>query len=214
MVDLSGSTGVGAPVTKAARAVEIAAVLALAAVRQQDRVGALLFTDRIEHVVPPAKGRRHALRVIRDLLAFSPVGRRTDVAAGLDYAARLLHHRSIVVILSDFVAEGWERPLARLAARHDVLAITIEDPREVAPTPSGWITFCDPEGKAEHLVDLGDPAVRARWRTQVASAREARARLFRVSGVDHLALDTAGDYSTALRRAFARRPHRRGRRAR
>lgn len=214
VVDHSGSTDVGAPVTKVARAVEIAAVLALAAVRRQDRVGALLFTDRIEHVVPPAKGRRHALRVIRDLLAFTPVGRRTDLAAGLDYTARLLHHRSIVVVLSDFVAEGWERSLARLAARHDVLAITIDDPREVAPTASGWITFCDPEGEGEQLVDLGDAKVRAAWRHQVAGVVEARARAFRVSGVDHLALDTTGDYATALRRAFARRPHRRGKVAR
>ncbi len=214
VVDHSGSTDVGTPVTKVARAVEIAAVLALAAVRQQDRVGALLFTDRIEHVVPPAKGRRHALRVIRDLLAFSPVGRRTDLAAGLDYAARLLHHRSIVVVLSDFVAEGWERPLARLAARHDVLAITIDDPREVSPVASGWIAFSDPEGEAEKLVDLGDARVRAAWRTEAARMVEARARAFRVSGVDHLALDTAGDYTTALRRAFARRPRRRGRGAR
>ena len=89
-------------------------MLALAAAHQNDRVGALLFSDEVERVIPPRKGRRHALRVIRDLVAFEPAGRRTNLAASLSYASRLLRHRSIVVVLSDFIAEGWERPLRRL----------------------------------------------------------------------------------------------------
>ncbi len=130
LVDQSGSTRFGEPVTKAALAVEVAAVLALAAAYHNDRVGALLFADQVERVIPPRKGRRHALRVIRDLVAFQPAGRRTNLAASLSYASRLLRHRSIVVVLSDFIAEGWERPLRRLAARHEVVAITVDDPRE------------------------------------------------------------------------------------
>src|SRR5512146_1322610 len=101
------------------------------------RVGALFFTDQVEHVVPPRKGRRHALRVIRDLVAFEPRGRRTNLAASLTYAGRLLRHRSIVVILSDFLDEGWERPLRRLVARHEVVAITVDDRREHALPDSG-----------------------------------------------------------------------------
>ncbi|HSC57946.1 MAG TPA: DUF58 domain-containing protein, partial [Gemmatimonadales bacterium] len=130
VVDQSGSTRFGHPVTKAALAVEVSAVLALAAAEHNDRVGALLFSDTVERVIPPAKGRRHALRVIRDLVAFTPRGRRTDLAAALSYASRLLSHRSIVVVLSDFAAAGWERPLRQLAARHEVVAVTVDDPRE------------------------------------------------------------------------------------
>ncbi|MGH7644637.1 MAG: DUF58 domain-containing protein, partial [Gemmatimonadales bacterium] len=118
VVDQSGSQHFGRPYTKAGLAVEVAAVLALAAARHHDRVGALLFADRVERVVPPAKGRGHALRVIRDLVAFQPQGRATNLAGALRYAARLLRHRAIVVVLSDFRAEGWEEPLGQLATRH------------------------------------------------------------------------------------------------
>ena len=145
LVDQSGSTRFGEPVTKAALAVEVAAVLALAAAYHNDRVGALLFSDQVERVIPPRKGRRHALRVIRDLVAFEPVGRRTNLAASLSYASRLLRHHSIVVVLSDFIADGWERPLRRLAARHEVVAITVDDPREHELPDAGWIEMLDAE---------------------------------------------------------------------
>lgn len=212
VLDHSGSTDTGEPNTKAARSVEVAAVLALAAARQQDRVGALVFTDRIEHVVPPAKGRKHAMRVIRDLLAFSPQGRRTDLVAALRYTSRLLHHRSIVIVLSDFVAEGWEQPLRQLASTHEVVAITVDDPREEAVPASGWIDFVDAESGQRMLVDTGDEDVRKRWTGLAEEARERRARSLRSAGADHIALETAGDYALILRRAFARRLKSRGRR--
>src|SRR5256886_1039357 len=111
IVDQSGSLHFGRPYTKAGLAVEVAAVLALAAARHNDRVGALLFADAPEYVVRPAKGRAHALRVIRDLVAFAPRGRGTNLGGALSYAAKLLRHRAIVVVLSDFRAEEWEDPL-------------------------------------------------------------------------------------------------------
>src|SRR3954469_3451573 len=163
LVDQSGSTRFGEPVTKAALAVEVAAVLALAAAYHNDRVGALLFADEVEQVIPPAKGRRHALRVIRDLVAFQPAGRRTNLGASLSYASRLLRHRSIVVVLSDFLATGWERPMRRLAARHDVIAITVDDPREHALPDAGWIELVDAESGEQVLVDTGNSTVRARF---------------------------------------------------
>ena len=179
MVDQSGSTRFGEPVTKAALAVEVAAVLALAAAYHNDRVGALLFADEVERVIPPRKGRRHALRVIRDLVAFEPAGRRTNLAASLSYASRLLRHRSIVVVLSDFIAEGWERPLRRLAARHEVVAITVDDPREHDLPDSGWIELEDAETGRRVLVDTGSREVRARVkraRRPAAGGAGARAR--------------------------------------
>src|SRR5256885_16648811 len=119
IVDQSGSLHFGRPYTKAGLAVEVGAVLALAAARHNDRVGALLFADRVEYVVRPSKGRGHALRVIRDLVAFAPRGRGTNLAEALRYAMKLLRHQAIAVVLSDFRAEGWEEPLAMLQAEHD-----------------------------------------------------------------------------------------------
>jgi uncharacterized protein (DUF58 family) len=204
VVDQSGSTRVGDPVQRASRAVEVAAVLALAGAREQDRVGALLFTDRVEHVVRPAKGRRHVLRLIRDLLAFTPTHSGTDVASAILYASKVLGHRGVVVLVSDFLAAGWDAPLRRLAARHDVTAVTVDDARELRPRGRGWLTFEDPERPSRPtLVDVGDAAVIRRW-TALAQARLAdRDQRLRTAGVRHLAIDVHQDYAPLLRRAFS-----------
>jgi uncharacterized protein (DUF58 family) len=213
VVDQSGSTRFGKPMTKAALSVEIGAVLALAAAHHNDRVGALLFADEVERVIPPAKGRRHALRVIRDLIAFEPAGRATNLGAALQYATRLLRHRSIVAVLSDFLATGWERPMRRLAASHDVIAITVDDPRERQLPESGWVEMADAETGERVLVDTGNRTVRERL-ARLAERRAAeRKRVLAASGVDLVALRTDVDYSLPLRRAFAlraRRLHRGG----
>jgi uncharacterized protein (DUF58 family) len=205
VVDQSGSTRFGEPLTLA---VVVAAVLALAAARQNDRVGALLFADEVEQVIPPRKGRRHALRVIRDLVAFEPAGRRTNLAASLSYASRLLRHRSIVVVLSDFIAEGWERPLRRLATRHDVVAITVDDPREHELPESGWIEMQDAETGRRVLVDTGSRDVRTRVGVLTKARREERSRTVAAAGADQVHLETGVPYALPLRRAFAQRARR------
>jgi uncharacterized protein (DUF58 family) len=212
VVDQSGSTRFGDPVTKGGLAVEVAAVLALAAAFQSDRVGALFFTDEVEHVVPPRKGRRHALRVIRDLVAFEPRGRATNLAASLTYTGRLLRHRSIVVLLSDFFAEGWERPLRRLAARHEVVAITVEDPRERSLPDAGWVELADAETGRRVLVDTSNRGLRQRMEQSAQRRREDRRRILSAAGADHLELETGSDYKLPLRRHFAMRARRVGRR--
>lgn len=208
VVDQSGSTRVGDPVTKAALAVEVGAVLALAAANQNDRVGALFFAEQVEQVVPPRKGRRHALRVVRDLLAFTPATRGTDLAASLTYAGRLLRHRSIVVVLSDFAAEGWERPLRRLAARHEVVAVTVDDARERGVPAVGWIALDDAEGRGTALVNTASPRVRAELAERAERRRLERARVLAAAGVDQVALLAGEDYAPALRKAFALRARR------
>jgi uncharacterized protein (DUF58 family) len=208
VVDQSGSTRFGEPLTKAGLAVEVAAVLALAAAYHNDRVGALLFSDAIERVIPPRKGRRHALRVIRDLVAFEPAGRRTNLGASLSYASRLLRHRSIVVVLSDFIAEGWERPLSRLGARHEVVAITVDDPRENQLPESGWIEMVDAETGRRILVDTGSRDVRLRMAQLAERRRQERTRALVAAGADHVRLETGIDYAIPLRRAFALRARR------
>ncbi|HXI21604.1 MAG TPA: DUF58 domain-containing protein, partial [Gemmatimonadales bacterium] len=198
MVDQSGSTHFGTPRSKAALAIEVASVLALAAATTHDRVGALLFSDQVERVIPPAKGRKHALRVIRDLVAFSPRGRRTDLARALHYATGLLKHRSIVVILSDFLAQGWESPLRQLAVRHDVVAVAVEDPRETALPDAGWLDLEDAETGARRVVDTSDRTVRGRLRALAERRREERSRVFAAAGVDQMVLDTRQDYAPVL----------------
>ncbi len=190
----------------------LAIVLALAAARHNDRVGALLFADEVERVIPPRKSRQHALRVIRDLVAFEPAGRRTNLVASLSYASRLLRHRSIVVVLSDFIAEGWERPLRQLAARHEVVAITVDDPREYDLPESGWIEMLDAESGRRVLVDTGSREVRRRVAEMAEQRRADRGKALAALGADQVGLDTTRDYAIPLRRAFAlraRRIHRR-----
>lgn len=212
VVDQSRSTRVGEPVARAARAVEVAAVLALAGAREQDRVGALLFTSEVEHVVPPAKGRRHALRLIRDLLAFTPTRPGTDIGHALTYASRVLAHRAVVVVLSDFLGQEWSSPLRSLAARHDVTAVTIDDRREREPPVGAWFEFEDAERGTRSLVNLADPSVRSRWEAAARARIDGRNQQLRSAGVRHLALELGEDYAPALRRTFAARRRLRRRR--
>jgi len=208
IVDQSGSLHFGRPYTKAGLAVEVAAVLALAAARHNDRVGALLFADRPELVVRPAKGRAHALRVIRDLVAFAPRGRGTNLAGALRYAAKLLRHRAIVVVLSDFRAEGWEDALAQVAARHEVVAITVDDPREYDLPDAGWVELEDAETGQRLLVDTSHGPTRTRIRVAAEKLQQERTRKLVQAGVDRVALQTTVPYGVPLRRAFAERARR------
>jgi uncharacterized protein (DUF58 family) len=208
IVDQSGSLHFGHPTSKAAVAVEVAAVLALAAARHHDRVGALMFADRVEYVVRPAKGRGHALRVIRDLLAFAPRGRGTNLGEALRYATKLLHHRAIVAVISDFRADGWEDPLARLSEHNDLVAITIDDPRELQVPESGWVDFSDAETGQRVLLDTSDPGTRTRLLVASERLAQERTRRLQQAGVDRVSLRTDVPYGLALRRAFHARARR------
>jgi uncharacterized protein (DUF58 family) len=208
IVDRSGSVEFGDPLRKADRSVEVAAVLALAATRHNDRVGALIFSAGVDHVIPPAKSRRHALRVVRDLLTFRPVTRGTNLGVALAYAAKLLRHRAIVVIMSDFRATGWEDQLRRLARRHEVVAITVDDPRERELPDVGWIELEDAENGRRMLVDTSRPDTRLRMHIAAEEHRLARAKVLERAQVDHIPLMTDRPYAHALLEAFARRARR------
>ena len=206
VVDLSGSERFGTRNRfKSELASELAAVLAMSAIRNNDRVGAVLFTDRIEHVVPPRKGRRHALRLMRDLLAFEPVGQGTDIAAAVDYVGKMLVHKAIIFLVSDFQEEELEQPLKLLAQRHDVVAVTVDDPSEHELPDLGLARFVDPETGHTLDVDTSDPAVRARFAEAVTEELTARKRLLRRLAIDEIPLHTDGGVVDPLIRFFRTR---------
>ncbi len=206
VVDLSGSERFGTQTRfKSELASELAAVLAMSAIRNNDRVGAVLFTDRIEHVVPPRKGRRHALRLMRDLLAFEPVGRGTDIRAALEYTGRMLSHKTIIFVVSDFQSSDLEQPLKLLAQRHDVVAVTVDDVSEQTLPDIGLARFVDPETGATLNVDTSDPAVRAQFAAAVSEELAARRRLLRRLAIDEIPIHTDGGVVDPLIRFFRTR---------
>ncbi len=212
-VDHSGSERFGtAQRFKSELATEIGAVLAMSAIRNNDRVGALLFTDRVEHVVPPGKGRRHVLRLIRDVLVHEPEGKGTDIPAAIDYLAKMLPNRAIIFLISDFVAAGLERPLKILAQRHDVVAVTITDPRERELPDIGLARFTDPETGAVVDVNTSDPALRRKYAEQMKAEVEGRTQLLRRLAIDEVAVRTDERYVDPLLRFFRLRETRRRRR--
>jgi uncharacterized protein (DUF58 family) len=205
-VDLSGSERFGTRRRfKSELASELASVLAMSAVRNNDRVGALLFTEQIEHVVPPRKGRRHALRLIRDLLAFEPKGSGTDIAAATEYLNRMLRHHTIIFLVSDFAQEGLERPLKLLAQRHDVVAVSVEDPSEQRLPDLGLARFVDPETGDVVDVDTSDARVREAYDRTVADEREMRKRLLRRLAIDEIPVRTDAGIIEPLLRFFRAR---------
>ena len=213
VVDLSGSERFGTVKRfKSELASELAAVLAMSAVRNNDRVGVLLFTDRIEHVIPPRKGRRHVLRIIRDLLAFEPVGRGTDMVIAIDYVAKMLNQKAIVFIVSDFLERDISHPLKILAQRHDVVAVTVEDPSERDLPDIGIARLMDPETGDTFEVDTSSKNVREAYSGHVTAEREERKHLLRRLAIDEVAVRTEGGAVEPLLRFFRARETRARRR--
>jgi uncharacterized protein (DUF58 family) len=207
LVDVSGSNRFGSRfVVKRDFAAELSAVLAFSAVANHDRVGAVLFTDRIESYVAPDRGRDHALRIVRDVLAKETAGSGTDLPGALRFARRVMKRRGIVAVISDFQARDYERPLGILRRRHDVLALHLWDPTEAEVPDVGLVTIADPETGERRVVDTSDPVVRQRLRP--ATLAEAR-DVFRRTNVDALPLSTAESYERPLAAFFKAREKRR-----
>jgi uncharacterized protein (DUF58 family) len=207
VVDVSGSQAFGSQfIAKRDYAAELAAVLAFSAVANQDRVGAILFSDRIERYVPPGRGREHALRIVRDALAVEPKGRGTDLTGALRFARGVMKRRGIVAVISDFQAAGYERALGVLRRRHDVVALHLIDPREGELPDAGLVALVDPESGTRRVFDLRDPEVRRRL---LPGYHEKAREAFRRTRVDALPLDTSASYERPLRQFFEARERRR-----
>ncbi len=209
MVDISASGAFGSgEQTKNGFAAEVCAALALSAIKNNDRVGLLAFTDRIEKTVPLKKGAGQVFRLIKELLSLRPSGRGTDIAMALDNLPRLGNKRSVVFLVSDFWAEGWERALRVAARRHDVIAVPVSDPREWELPPAGLLRVRDSENGREAWVDCASAPARAAY-AAAARARAAALRdKFRAMKIDQIPLSVGGDYVRDLVRFFRMRERR------
>lgn len=209
VVDHSLSTGVGDPAPKAERAAEVAALLALVATQQHDRVGLVAFADTVGPVIPPGRGRGHAFGLVHTLFGLAPGGAGTDLANALRTAGRLLKRRSLIVVISDFLAPDWETPLRGLAARHEITAVSLEDSRETQLPDGGWVTVAGAEQGVPVLFDAGDVLARRRAEAAVKRARAKRSAVLSAASVREVVVRTDGDYLPALRAAFGKSTGRR-----
>ncbi len=179
LVDLSGSQFFGSQgQLKRDVAVELSAVLAFSAMKNNDKVGALLFSDQIEKYIPPRKGRSHALRIVRELISFEPKRPATSIKTALEYLNQVQKKRSIVFVISDFMDQGYEAALRIAGKRHDLIGITLLDPRENELPKVGLITFRDAETGEQRWIDSSKAAVRNAYQAYRRSTRETRRSLF------------------------------------
>jgi uncharacterized protein (DUF58 family) len=215
-ISASGNFGSGA-LSKRDLAAELASVLAFSAIRNSDKVGLLLFTDRVERYLPPKKGRRHVLRVVRDILYHEPQGTGTDIVKALDVVNHVLHRRAIVFLISDFESPKnpataraeLRRAMRQTNRRHDLIAVHVEDPREKELPDVGIVALEDAETGEIVELDTTSFMVRERFKQQSAERGRRLVSDFRSEGVDTLQLQTDSSYMPALQRFFKTRERRR-----
>jgi uncharacterized protein (DUF58 family) len=211
VVDVSASGNFGSTTqSKRELAAEVACLLAFSAIRNNDKVGLVLFTDRVELFIPPKKGRSHTLRLIREILFFEPKGRGTDPALALDYLNKIVTRRAVVFFISDFQAPDFSRALAVSGRRHDFVAIHIHDERERVLPNIGIITLEDAETGDQIEINTADRTTRARFSGLVDERDQELTRVLRRNNIDAIALQTGKDYLPQLRSFFKKRGRRIG----
>jgi len=207
VVDLSASQRFGTvDRTQRELAAEICATLAFSALQNNDKIGVIFFTDQVEKFIPPQKGRKHVLYIIRELLNFEPKGKRTDVTVAMEYLMKVITKRSITFVISDFLdTRDFSRPLLVAARKHDLVGLRLYDSRMASLPDVGLLKIVDAETGHEQFIDTSSRAVRqqqqAWWRTE----EERLDTLFRKNGVDYASIATHADYVKPLMNLFARR---------
>jgi uncharacterized protein (DUF58 family) len=210
LVDLSASGQFGTVAKlKTEIATELCAVLAMSAITNNDKVGLMLFTDRIERFIPPQKGKYHVLRVIREVLGFRPQHLGTDVGGALEYLHRISRRRSVCFLVSDFLASDYETPLRIAHRRHDIIPVTLTDQREDHLPRLGLVMLQDLETGTHVLVDTSSRAVRQQYQQRREAAVSQRQRLFRALGLDTIDIRTDEPFIDPLMRFFRQRERRR-----
>lgn len=206
VVDVSGSGEFGSGAyLKGEVLTQLAAVLSFAAVKNNDRIGLMLFSDRVEHFVPPRKGRAHAHRILRDLLYFRPQGKRTDLTIALESLTGVLRKKATVFVFSDFLCEGFDRPLRLMGKKHDVVAVVVEDKAEKSLPPVGLIDLEDAETGQVVTVDSSDKNFQRSYLRSYQSRVEKRNTLLKKSQVDQIYVDTSHSFVDPLIRFFSSR---------
>ena len=207
LIDVSGSLEFGSQErTQRDMITEIAATLAFSAIRNTDKIGVLVFSDRVEKFIPPAKGKGHILRIIRELLTLSPTGRRTDIGRALEYFMRITKRQSVAFLLSDFIDDkDYSRQLAMASRRHDVVALQVFDRRLSSLPDVGLMKWEDAETGHQQYVDTSSPAVRKAYAEHWQQRMNSLRNLLNRNRVDHVSINTAGDYIQSLKALFAKR---------
>ena len=209
IVDVSASGDFGTRGRlKAELGVEICALLAFSAIKNNDKVGLLIFSDHVEKFVPPRKGRRHVLRVLRELLYHEPEGRGTDISAALEYLAHIQRKRAVVFLVSDFRDEGFQRALSVAGRRHDLIAVRLGDAREEELPSMGLLELEDPETGERAIVNTSNQAFRAAFQKENERRASALDRALKRSKVDAIQVRTGEPYVKPLMRFFRERARR------
>lgn len=202
-VDISSSLNYGTgKKLKSEIAAEICAVLAFSAFKNNDRVGLLLFSEDVEKYIPLKKGHQHALRIIREVLYFSPQKKKTNIKGSIETLNKMLHHQAVVFLISDFLDEGYEKPLQVLARNHDVIAVHIFDPSEYELLDYGILYVKDPETKVTSILNTHDRAIRDSFREKALLQQEKISSFFNSRGIDKIDINTTLSYIDPLRRFF------------
>jgi uncharacterized protein (DUF58 family) len=206
MADVSGSGEFGTEAQlKRELITEACATIAFSAIQNNDKVGLILFTDRIELFIPPKKGRGHILRIVRELLEFRPTHKGTDVAGALKYMSNVIKKRSIAFLISDLMAEGYEDALKIANRKHDLVVLRTTDPRELELPAMGLVQFLDPETGETRWVNTNNKRVRAHYRAEALKLAARAKDALRRAGVDHAVISTREGYVRPLMTLFKRR---------
>ena len=209
MVDLSGSLMFGSvSKTKQRIAAELTAILAFSALKNNDKVGLILFTDKIEKFVPPRKGKKHVLRIIREVLSFEPEGKATNLKGALEYMNNAIKKKSIAFLLSDFMDEGYEKILRIVGRKHDLIGIVLDDRREKEIPNIGLVKLADAETGAERWIDTGSKRVRTQMLSDRNEREKIRNSIFVKSNLDRIEVTTGSNYIQPLVQFFRRREKR------
>lgn len=209
LLDMSASSFFGTRgQMKAQLAARICSVLALSAIKNNDKVGFIAFTDKIEKFIPPRKGLRHVLRIIREALYFKPSSTGTDIVLALEYLNRVTTRKTVSFIMSDFFAPEFKKMLAVANKRHDIVAVTITDPAELELADAGLVKLFDPETGKDMVIDSSDKKVRLQYSANARSRNQRRDSLFRSVNVDCIDVRTDVPYSKSLIRFFKARERR------
>ena len=199
LVDMSGSLMFGSvEKTKQQIAAELSAILAFSALKNNDKVGLILFTDRIEKFVPPRKGKSHSLRIIREVLSFEPQGKATNLRQALEYFNHTIKKKAIVFLISDYIDGGYDKILRIVGKKHDLIGIVLRDPREKVLMDAGLIKFLDAETGEIRYLDTSDKAVRKSIIDENKRWTEYRRQLFLSSRLDSIDIETSGSYIKPL----------------